>query len=253
LDPYLVSLGFAVGFLVGMTSMGGAALMTPLLILTGNVPPMLAVGTDLVYGAITKIAGAWMHWRQGTVDLGTVRRLAAGSVPAGLLGAGLMSVLRARGFAGEVYLRHTLGGMLLLVAVILFARSFGARLPDAAATWIRAHQQSTVICWGAFVGFSVGLTSVGSGSLIAPLLLVLFPGTPSLVVGTDVFHAAVLVSATAALHSGTGNVNWNLIPWLVAGSVPGVLIGSCVAPRLPVATLRFGLGIVLFGTGLRLL
>jgi uncharacterized membrane protein YfcA len=110
----------------------------------------------------------------------------------------------------------------------------------------------SVVIWGFFIGFAVGLTSVGSGSLIAPFLMLLFPHNPSRVVGTDVFHAAILVSATAFLHGNAGHVDWLRVPWMLAGSVPGVLLGSYLAPRLPSRPLRVGLGTILFATGYQL-
>jgi uncharacterized membrane protein YfcA len=115
-----------------------------------------------------------------------------------------------------------------------------------------SHAKTLTVIWGAIVGFAVGLTSVGSGSLIAPFLLMLYPNAPARVVGTDVFHAALLVTATAALHIQAGNVEWRLIPLLLAGAIPGVLLGSYLAPRLPARTLRVGLSVVLFTTGIKL-
>jgi uncharacterized protein len=249
---YLLLLSFFVGFLVGTTSMGGAALMTPVLILVFGVKPVLAVGTDLLYSAATKLVGAWMHWRQGSVDFKVVRQLATGSIPSGLMGVLVASIQHRRGVMMDEYVRHVLGVALVLVAAVLLARSLGVRMPNPFIAAVQRHRQRGIMTWGAFVGFAVGLTSVGSGSLITPFLLTLFPNEPARAVGTDVFHAALLVSATAVLYTGVGAVEWQLIPVLLAGSVPGVLLGSYLTPRLPVRTLRFGLGVVLFATGLKL-
>jgi uncharacterized membrane protein YfcA len=252
LDYYLLLLSFFVGLLVGATSMGGAALMTPVLILVFGVRPTLAVGTDLVFGAITKTAGAWMHWRQGTVDLQVVRNLATSSIPSGVIGVLVVQFLHRRGIAMDAHVRHALGMALVIVAAVLLARSLGVKVPNPFFGALQRHRQAGVMAWGAFVGFAVGLTSVGSGSLITPFLLMLFPKDPARAIGTDVFHAALLVTATASLYAGAGTVEWRLIPTLLAGSMPGVLLGSYLTPRLPVRPLRIGLSVVLLATGLKL-
>ena len=213
-------MSFLAGTLVGLTSMGGAALMTPFLILVLGVRPVLAVGTGLAYGAITNMAGAAMHWRQGTVDMRVVRYLAFGSVPG--------------------------------VAVLMLVRTLYGRFPEPRPDFLKQYRRPVTIAWGAVVGFAVGLTSVGSGSLVAPFLLMLYPGIPARVVGTDVFHASVLISAAAALHVEAGNVAWRLLPYLLMGAVPGVLMGSYLAPRLPARTMRLGLSVVLLTTGVKL-
>jgi uncharacterized membrane protein YfcA len=250
-DTALILMSFAVGVLVGVTSMGGAALMTPFLILILGVRPVLAVGTDLVYCAVTKFAGAWMHWRQRTVDVRAALRLGYGSIPGGILGVLVITNLRHGGADPDQYVRRAIGYVLVTVAVLLMVRTLYSRFPET-PLWIVSHANTLTVIWGAIVGFAVGLTSVGSGSLIAPFLLMLYPNAPARVVGTDVFHAALLVTATAALHMQAGNVEWRLIPLLLAGAIPGVLLGSYLAPRLPARTLRVGLSVVLFTTGIKL-
>ena len=174
----LLLMSFFVGVLVGLTSMGGAALMTPFLILVLGVRPVLAVGTDLVYGSLTKIAGAWMHWKQGTVDLRICWKLAIGSVPSGILGVLTISRLHDHGIDIDYWVRHALGFALLVVALLVLAKAMGYEIPPRYHKWVLRHETPATIGWGAFVGFAVGLTSVGSGSLIAPFLLILMPGHP---------------------------------------------------------------------------
>jgi uncharacterized membrane protein YfcA len=248
----LLLMSFLVGIMVGLTSMGGAALMTPFLILVLGVRPVLAVGTDLVYGSLTKIAGAIMHWKQGTVDLKICFRMALGSVPGGILGVLVITQLHKSGVDIDYWVRHALGIALLIVALLVVAKAMSYEIPARYTSWILKHRDASTIIWGAFVGFAVGLTSVGSGSLIAPFLLIIMPGSTARVIGTDVFHAALLVSATAFVHQQAGNVDWNLVPTLLCGSIPGVLIGSYLAPRLPERVLRFGLAALLFATGWKL-
>ncbi len=248
----LLLMSFLVGVLVGLTSMGGAALMTPFLILVLGVRPVLAVGTDLVYGSLTKIAGAWMHWKQGTVNLRICFRMAIGSIPGGILGVLTIGRLHHQGIDIDSWVRHALGFALLIVALLVLVKAMGYEVPPRYHKWILRHETRATITWGAFVGFAVGMTSVGSGSLIAPFLLILMPGSTARVIGTDVFHAALLVSATAFAHQQMGNVDWSLVPVLLCGSIPGVLLGSYLAPRLPDRMLRVGLAVLLFATGWKL-
>lgn len=249
----LVLMSFLVGILIGLTSMGGAALMAPFLILIVGVRPVTAVGTDLAYSAVTKIVGAWVHYRQGTVDLPVVGKLATGSLPGGLAGALLVIALPRVTHDAEKYLQRAIEVLLVLVAAILILRMI-VPLPEgtrSARNLKFLHERGSVI-WGAVVGFCVGATSVGSGSLLAPFLMMLYPSKTSKVVGTDVFHAAVLVSVTGLVHAASGGVEWNLVPQLLAGSIPGVLLGSRLATVIPAKSLRTGLAALLLLTGLRM-
>jgi uncharacterized membrane protein YfcA len=247
----LITMSFGVGILVGLTGMGGAALLTPFLILVVGVKPVLAVGTDLVYGAITKVVGGAVHWRQKTVNLETVRTLAIGSVPGGVAGVALLRALNSSAGGADESVKHWLGVVLIAVAVALLARSFGL-LPQVMPAWMERRKRAVTITWGFLVGVAVGLTSVGSGSLMMPFLMMLNPGKPSEAVGTDVVHAAVLLGATATLHGGAGHVDWALVPVLLAGSIPGVLIGSRMAKLVPARELRVGLSALLLMTGVSL-
>jgi uncharacterized protein len=246
-------MSFCVGVLIGLTSMGGAALMAPFLILVVGVKPVTAVGTDLVYGAVTKIIGAWAHFRQGAVDMPVVRKLATGSIPGGLVGALIVVLLPQVTRNAEQYMRRAIGGLLVVVAVILVVRML-IPLRESTLSVKRLeflHEKGTVI-WGAVVGLCVGATSVGSGSLLAPFLMLLYPSKTSKVVGTDVFHAAILVSVTGLAHATSSGVEWSLMPSLLAGSIPGVLLGSRLAAHVPARPLRTCLVAVLLVTGYRM-
>ena len=242
-------MSFFVGFMIGLTSMGGAALMTPFLILGGGLTPAIAVGTDLIYGAVTKWFGSLVHWRQGNIDVKLALRLACGSVPAGALGVLTVAYLQRHNVAVDTYLRRGLGVMLTLVAIIILIRAF---IPVSEKREQTRAQGPLTIALGAVVGFAVGLTSIGSGSLMLPVLALLYGLPMARLVGTDVFHAAILVSATGLLHWGAGNVNWGLVPWLLMGSLPGVWMGSRLAAFLPQKMLRVGLALTLLATGVRL-
>ena len=244
--------GLLVGVLIGLTGMGGGALMTPFLILVLGTRPVVAVGTDLVYGAVTKAVGACLHWRQGTVDVRLALRLAASSVPAGVLAAAALRLFPDAPDADRA-VQHVLGVALVVVAVLLIARIRGAlplAMPDR---WRLALQGGGTYVAGALVGALVGFTSVGSGSLLVPFLLTVFPLTAAQVVGTDVFHASILVAATAAAHAQGGTVDWPLAANLLVGSVPGVAVGSWMATRLPSRAVRAGLAALLLCTGVTLM
>jgi uncharacterized protein len=246
----LVLMSFGVGILIGLTSMGGAALMAPFLILILGVRPVTAVGTDLVYGAVTKIIGAWVHFKQGTVDMAVVKKLAYGSIPGGLAGSLLVILLPHITHNAEHYVKRAIGGLLVTVAMILLVRTL-ARFSEAAPSpkTLQFLNAKGTIIWGAVVGFCVGVTSVGSGSLLAPFLMLLYPAKTSKVVGTDVFHAAILVSVTGTAHATSGGVEWSLVPMLLLGSIPGVLLGSRMAAHVSARPLRTGLAAVLLLTG----
>lgn len=253
MDVTLPLAGFCVGALVGLTGMGGGALMTPFLIMAFGMRPVVAVGTDLVYSAVTKLVGAVLHARQGTVDFQLARRLALVSVPAGLAAVASIRVLGQQGVDADQAVRRALGAVLVLVAAVMLSRMLGLLPTVASERWrIRLQGPGTTLV-GAGVGALVGFTSVGSGALLVPFLVTVFPMSPARVVGTDVLHAAVLVTATGVAHASGGSVDWPLAAGLLAGSIPGVAVGTWMAPRMPVRMLRLGLASLLLVTGLTLI
>jgi|SRR5579875_279586 uncharacterized membrane protein YfcA len=244
-------LGFFVGVMVGLTGIGGAALMAPLLIVVVGVRPVVAVGTDLAYGAITKVVGAWVHWRQGTVRWAIVGRLALGSVPGSILGMSALYYLHGVGSGPDEYVRRAIGAVLIFIAVVIFAQAKWGNRFSLSGNCDKRVGLATVI-WGAVVGFTVALTSIGSGSLIVPFLLLAYPLNPAEAVGTDVVHASILVSLTAALHGNLGTVDWRSVWLLLVGSVPGVVLGSLLAPRMPTPLLRVVLAAAVLASGMKL-
>ncbi len=249
-------LGFVVGVLVGLTGMGGGAVMTPVLILLGWARPAVAVGTDLLWGTVTKAVGAFVHHRQGTVDFKIVRRLALGSIPGALVGLVFLAHLRSRG--GDVMDRvvvRMLGIALMGVALSLFMRSLrgsssrgvGERFSLEGAVWL-------VSLIGAVIGFLVSITSVGSGSLIVACLVVIYPTTPlRRIVGSDISHALLLVGVSALGHLGLGSINVRLLAELLVGSLPGVWLGSRMSAVFPERVLRPVLATTLLFLGYKLL
>lgn len=254
MDPLIIVFGLGVGIMVGLTGMGGGSLMTPLLILVFGVTPVTAVGTDLAYAAVTKTVGGYKHFRQKTVDMRLSGWMAIGSVPAAVGGVYVLELLeRAYGADFDSLLLALLSGALLFTGVAVLVRAlFLPKMIERERDTVeleRRHKVAAVIV-GVFVGFILGVTSAGSGALIAVALIMIFRLVPTRVVGTDVFHAAILLWAAAAAHLVAGNVDFALAGTILLGSVPGVWLGSHWSVRIPVSSLRTALGVVLVGAGL---
>ena len=254
MDPLIVVFGLGVGILVGLTGIGGGSLMTPLLILAAGVQPVVAIGTDLAYGAVTKTVGGWRHWRKGTVDLGTCLWLAVGSVPGSLLGVWLVERLHGSyGTAFDDPLLLCVAGALLVVSVAILARAlFMPKLieRERESVALDARAKTTAVAVGLVLGLILGVTSVGSGALIGLALILIFHLRPRRVVGTDVFHAAVLLWVAGLAHFVSGNVDLLLMTNILLGSIPGVWIGAGLVTRVPSDGLRPALGCVLLGSAL---
>ena len=250
MDPVNILFGFLVGVIVGLTGVGGGSLMTPLLLLAGGYSPVITIGTDLAYGAITKTLGGWRHLRAGHVDLRLSWWLAAGSVPGSLVG--VVTLERLEAVHGDDFTPYLLGAvavaLLLAAAAMLYRALFRpglvAKERESALLEGSVTKAGTVVI-GLILGFVLGLTSVGSGALVGLALIMLYKLTPRRVVGTDVFHAAVLLWSAGLAHVVLGNVNYGLMATLLIGSLPGVWIGTALVGHVPVAGLRLALGVIL--------
>jgi uncharacterized membrane protein YfcA len=254
MDPANIFIVLGIGLLLGMTGMGGGSLMTPLLILLIGIQPTTAIGTDIFYSAVTKTVGGWRHLRMKTVNMELVKWLALGSVPAAIGGVAVVSLVQSR--IGEERLDSlvyaVLGGTLLMVGVITLARALILRnLVDERDRFDveRRHKIAAVVI-GATTGFVIGITSAGSGTVIAILLIAVYRLAPKKVVGTDVFHAAVLLWAAGLAHWVGGNVDFVLAGNILIGSVPGVILGAALSSRAPQGFIRTALGVVLVGSGI---
>jgi uncharacterized membrane protein YfcA len=245
--------GLLVGLIVGLTGVGGGSLMTPLLLFFG-VHPTTAVGTDLLYAATTKAVGTAVHNAGETVDWRIVRRLCLGSVPGTLITMFLLSHAGAQSPQVTAAIKFVLGVALLLTAVSIFLR---ARLTVFVARHLgepsdRTAAISTVIS-GLTLGILVSLSSVGAGAIGVTVLILLYPKIPLVkIVGSDIAHAVPLTLLAGAGHWMLGDVNWSLLGSLLLGSIPGILAGSYIAPRMPEYRLRPALGAVLLVVGANL-
>lgn len=250
-SPLLIGLGLLVGVFVGMTGVGGGALLTPLLILVVGIRPVIAVGTDLAFAAATKLVGACQHVRRGSADQKLTTYLALGSVPGALLGTlGIAGMERSNPLVTDVLLSRALGVMLLLAASVSLLR----------ATGMIGERQSgsnpgaiVTISLGFTVGICVGLTSIGAGSLLMTVFSLFYRLPTARAVGTDVLHGALLATVAALAHGAAGRVELGMLVNLLVGSVPGVLVGGWLCTRLPSRPLRIGIAAMLAFSGAWLL
>src|SRR5689334_528009 len=254
MDPLVIAFGLGVGILVGLTGIGGGSLMTPLLVIFVGTNPVVAVGTDIAYGAVTKTVGGYRHWRNGTVDLGVSKWLAFGSVPGSVAGVLLISHLHhTHGDSFNDTLLWIVAAVLAFTAFVTLARALFmpalvARERDAVV--LRTGTKVAAVGLGLVLGFALGMTSVGSGALVGLALILVFSLTPHRVVGTDVFHAAIMLWAAGVTLLFVGNIDWGLMGTILIGSLPGVWIGEHLSRRVPAGALRPALGCVMLGSAL---
>lgn len=254
MDPAIIVFGLGIGVLVGMTGMGGGSLMTPLLILIFGIQPTTAIGTDIFYSAVTKTVGGWRHFRMKTVNMELVKWLSFGSVPAAVLGVAFVSLLQDH--IGEDRLDSlvyaVLGGTLLMVGIITLTRALILRnlVEERDRFEVERRHKVAAVLIGATTGFVIGITSAGSGTVIAILLIAVYRLAPKKVVGTDVFHAAILLWAAGIAHWIGGNVDFVLAANILIGSIPGVVIGAALSDKAPQGFIRTALGLVLVGSGI---
>ncbi len=247
-----ILVGFVVGVLIGMSGVGGGVLLLPVLIFGLKVPALMAVGSDALFNFFTKIPASLMHLKKGTVRRKVVLALAAGSVPGSICGVNLLMYIRhLYGDGVNNFIKSAVGLLLIVIPTLLL---FQKRIEEKVA-----HRPPTMKGFagmaliGLLAGFLVGMTSVGSGSIIMMLLLLFYSFAPKVNVGTDIVHAVILTGVTGLLHFRLGNVDPQLVITLLIGSVPGGLLGSHLATRVPMLWLRRILCALLLITGARML
>ncbi len=254
IDWVIALAGAGVGFIVGLTGMGGGALMTPMLVLVFGITPAAAVASDLVAAVIMKPVGGFVHLRRGTVNLKLVGWLVAGSVPAAFFSVWMLSLVDNPDRIDKI-VKTSVGAALLLASIAMVAKGAfsGRRHLAGSAKELKIRPVPTLLI-GAFGGLVVGLTSVGSGSLIMVALMILYPTlVASELVGTDLVQAVPLVAAAALGHIIFGKVEFGLTASLVVGAVPGVYFGARASSRSPDHLIRPILAMVLILSGLKML
>jgi uncharacterized protein len=258
IDPLIALAGLLVGLVVGLTGMGGGALMTPLLVIVFRVHPLAAIGSDLVASLFMKPVGSFVHWRRGTVEKGIAKWLVVGSVPAAFAGVFLIRLFGS-GDVVQSRVQVILGSALVVASVGIIGKSYvDARRQrglgsDSDKAPIQTRPGATVLV-GALVGLIVGMTSVGSGSLMIVLLMLVYPAlTSRRLVGTDLVQAVPLVGAAAFGHVLAGDFRLSLTASILLGSIPGVYVGSRLSASAPDIAVRPILVFVLVASALKLL
>jgi uncharacterized membrane protein YfcA len=253
LFPLKMMIGMVVGLLVGLTGLGAGVLLLPILIFGLGVPPIVAVGSDAAFNAITKIGAGYLHWKKRTVDRRLIAGLSMGSIPAALGGVLLITHLHST-YGNELnsILRSAIGLLLVFIPLLLLIQKSPqhcAFLPSLSAKqfWPRV---ATV---GLIAGFLIGVTSVGSGTVVMLLLALLVQAAPATLVGTDIVHAVIVTGITGVFYFRLGAVDTALLIPLLIGSVPGALLGVKLATQLPAVYLRRVLCVSLIATGARML
>ena len=247
IDPLYVASGFGVGLLVGMTGVGGGSLMTPLLILLFGIHPSTAVGTDLLYAAATKAGGSLVHGWSRTIHWPAVIRLASGSIPASVLTLVVLWQLDLKGTSERSLVNLVLCFALLLTAVsLIFRRSILERYRRRLERIEPGTTALLTVLAGAVLGVLVSISSVGAGAVGVTMLLLLYPRLPmASVVGSDIVHAVPLTLVAGIGHWALGAIDWHLMGVLLMGSLPGIMVGSYSAVRVPERVLRLALAAIL--------
>ncbi|MFM9901313.1 MAG: sulfite exporter TauE/SafE family protein [Polaromonas sp.] len=259
-DFVFIFAGFAVGLIVGLTGVGGGSLMTPILIFFFGVKPHLAIGTDLLFAAFTKLGGTVKLARARLIDWGVVGQVAAGSVPASLLTLYALKHFGATNPAIQTAMTTTLGVALLLTAAATLYKAIRGKAGTATATAeqqshpTRPRHWSLPVIFGAVIGALVTLTSVGAGAIGVTALMLLYPalGLPR-IVAADIAHAVPLTLVAGLGHASIGSVDWPLLVKLLAGSLPGIWLGASLMHKTPERVIRSLLSALLAYAGLKLI
>ena len=261
----LLIAGLFVGIMIGMTGVGGGSLMTPILIFGFAVQPAIAVGTDLLFAAITKAGGVWAYLKHDTINWTVVKRLGLGSVPATILTLWFLSSLGIDDGKHSDLITTALGVALILTSSALLLKGFIAGILRATAGHPvvnmllsmredEQHKTMATILTGAFLGVMVTMSSVGAGALGAVALLFLYPQMKGVqIVATDIAHAVPLTAIAGLGHATVGTVDWSLLSYLVMGSLPGIYIGSRLSVKIPDHIMRTLLAVLLLMVGIKCL
>lgn len=246
-QPIYAIAGFAVGMLVGMTGVGGGSLMTPVLILLFGMSPAVAVGTDLLHAAVTKTAGSLVNGFNHTIDWRVVRRLATGSIPMTIVTMSVLSALDINSAAARELINAVLTFALIVTAVTLLFRDRIVRLSAGRLDVLTPRQAAVLtVIVGGVLGTIVSISSVGAGAIGVICLVLLYPKLPTArIVGSDIAHAVPLTLVAGIGHWFLGSVDLQVVMFLILGSVPGILVGSYAALRIPEFALRIVLAAAL--------
>ncbi len=249
-----IAVGLVVGTLVGLTGLGGGMVLLPLLISVLGIPPIIAVGSDAVINCVTKIGAGALHWRQGNVSWRLVFSLAYGSIPGAICGVLLLTRIRATYGSGvNDFLKIAIGVLLIVIPLAYLFKRSPLGLEAGIVAIQSANYRLGITAIGFVAGVLVGITSIGSGSVILLLLLVFYGFLPSLMVGTDIVHAVLLAGITGLLQFSFGNVDMVVVACVLLGSIPGGLLGAYLTRYLPSHRFKQLLCTILVVVGARML
>jgi len=250
LDLFYIIAGASVGFIIGLTGVGGGSLMTPLLVLGFNVQPAIAVGTDLLYAAITKSSGVWTHQKLKNINWSIVKNLSLGSIPGSIICIFAIQYLNLTGDIFEHIISVTLGFMLILTSVvIIFKETISKRFKRTDTT---EPSPAIIVVLGVVLGVLVTLSSVGAGAIGSAILFLLYPSLKTrTIIGTDIAHAVPLTAIAGLGHFQLGHIDFTLLLSLLIGSVPAIYFGTMMGEKLPEKTLKYIVASILLLIGLK--
>jgi len=249
---YIIA-GFLVGFLVGLTGVGGGSLMTPILLFFFHVKPALAVGTDLLYASITKSVGIFAHGKLGNIDWKIVKLLGVGSVPASIATILFLRTIDVDSHEAVDTIKFSLGIALIITSAAVLFRTKLTKLLAKETLVPEKYVASSTVLLGIVLGGLVTLTSVGAGALGVTALIVLYPHKKiTTIVGSDIAHAVPLTLVAGLGHASLGTVDYNLLGVLLIGSIPGIYIGSHLSSRVAEHWIRIALAAILIYVGIKL-
>lgn len=254
-----IAAGSLVGFVIGLTGVGGGSLMTPILVLGFGIAPAIAVGTDLLYAALTKCSGVFFHHKHKTVDWRIVGLLGAGSVPSSIVTVALLEQIKAAGFNSDRLMMLTLSVMLVLTSIIILIKG---RLvsyvshhhgESPVVILLKAYRPHITVLSGVALGILVTISSVGAGAIGSAILFLLYPHKkPIAIVGTDIAHAVPLTAIAGLGHVHFGAVDYDLLTGLLIGGIPAIYLGSLIGRHIPDNWLRIAIALLLFAMGVKL-
>ncbi|NOR71122.1 MAG: TSUP family transporter [Methylomarinum sp.] len=260
MELFHIAAGALVGLIIGLTGVGGGSLMTPILVLGFGIPPTIAVGTDLLYAALTKCSGVFFHHRNNTVDWKIVLLLGSGSIPSSIITISILEHLKSTGFNYDDIIILTLATMLILTAFIIVIKNrllsfINTNHPESlVVNFIKEYRPQITILSGVLLGCVVTLSSVGAGAIGSAILFLLYPRKPTIaIVGTDIAHAVPLTAIAGLGHLHFGSIDFSLLFGLLVGGVPAIYAGSLIGKKLPDRILRPFIALLLLAMGIKLM
>lgn len=257
LETIFILAGGLVGFIIGLTGVGGGSLMTPILVLGFGITPSIAVGTDLLYAAITKANGVFFHHKNKTIDWKVAALMGSGSIPSSILSVIFIEKIKTKGLDYDSIMMTTLSIMLIITAIIIIVKNrllaWAHAEKSGAISLLLGYRPYLTICCGIALGFLVTISSVGAGAIGSAILFMLYPSKkPTSIVGTDLAHAIPLTTIAGTGHLHLGTVDFDLLLGLLTGGIPAIYLGSIVGKKLPDTLLRPIIALVLLLMGIKL-